>query len=464
MKKIIPILFYVLLLTACNKTDSDAEHRIWQEMKICGTVECYQSYLDKYPNGDYVVAVPEKVISAIQAAKDKVARMQASRKQAAKVRVALIENMVTIPSGRFQMGSNNGDDDETPVHEVRIDSFKMQAHEVTWNLYQPCIDAGVCSSDGDAGWGKGNRPVINVSWDDIQTYIQWLNQQTDQRFRLPSEAQWEYAARAGTSTPLMRNAQLRQPITEDTNTLVPPGATQANIGVSIPPAEPQNQETLVTSLGGDSLVEPEPTDPNALEPDPNALEPDPDAIETDPLSQTEPNAIETNSKEEAERNLEEIKRKFRHDEITEEEFLSLLDVAYDKILDSDSGVGDGKNSQTEETIEVGSFAPNAWGLYDMHGNVSEWVQDCYHYSYRGAPSDGSAWTTGECQYRVLRGGSWRDRAVSLRAAGRSRDTASTRDNRYRFSFSSGPLVCLSVCATLALLPLPWDWEGYRRSR
>ena len=69
----------------------------------------------------------------------------------------------------------------------------MQAHEVTWKLYQPCIDAGVCAKPDSEGWGKGNRPVINVSWDDIQTYIQWLNQQTGQRFRLPSEAQWEYA-------------------------------------------------------------------------------------------------------------------------------------------------------------------------------------------------------------------------------------------------------------------------------
>ena len=242
MKKIIPILFCVLLLTACNTTDYDAEQ-----------------YVGK---------------------------------------------MVTIPSGRFQMGGNGCD--EKPVHEVRIDSFKMQAHEVTWKLYQPCIDAGVCASVNDAGWGKGNRPVIKVSWDDIQTYIQWLNQQTGQRFRLPSEAQWEYAARGGTSTRY--------------------------------------------SWGN---------------------------------------------------NIDCSKARYGQ-------------------------WSDGECGNNRKTVAVKSYAPNAWGLYDMHGNVMEWVQDCWHDTYRGAPSDGSAWTTGECQYRVLRGGSWFSEAVYLRAASRNWSTASER--------------------------------------
>ena len=242
MKKIIPILFYVLLLTACNKTDSDAEQ-----------------YVGK---------------------------------------------MVTIPSGRFQMGGNGCD--EKPVHEVRIDSFKMQAHEVTWNLYQPCIDAGVCASVNDWGWGKGNRPVIKVSWDDIQTYIQWLNQQTGQRFRLPSEAQWEYAARAGTNTRY--------------------------------------------SWGN---------------------------------------------------NIDCSKARYGQ-------------------------WSDGECGNNRKTVAVKSYAPNAWGLYDMHGNVMEWVQDCWHDTYRGAPSDGSAWITGNCDSRVLRGGSWDDEAVYLRAADRFWSTASER--------------------------------------
>ena len=238
-----------------------------------------------------------------KAAKEKAAREKAAREQA--IAEKYVGKIVTIPSGRFQMGSHNGDDDEKPIHEVRIDSFKMQAHEVTWKLYQPCIDAGVCAKPDSEGWGKGNRPVIRVSWDDIQTYIRWLNQQTGQRFRLPSEAQWEYAARAGTSTQY--------------------------------------------SWGN---------------------------------------------------NIDCSKARY--------------------------GQWSGECGNDRKTVAVKSYAPNAWGLYDMHGNVWEWVQDCWNDTYRGAPSDGSAWTTGECQYRVLRGGSWDDRAVYLRAAFRLRDTASRR--------------------------------------
>ena len=259
-----------------------------------------------------------------QAAKEKAAREKAAKEKAAKEKAAreqaiaekYVGKMVTIPSGRFQMGSNNGDSDEKPIHEVRIDSFKMQAHEVTWKLYQPCIDAGVCAKPDSEGWGKGNRPVINVSWDDIQTYIQWLNQQTGERFRLPSEAQWEYAARAGTSTPF-------------------------NTGNCITPSQ----------------------------------------------------------------------------------------ANYDGNYNYKNCP---KGVYREKTIEVGSFAPNAWGLYDMHGNVWEWVQDCWNGSYRGAPSDGSAWITGNCDVRVLRGGSWYGKAVYLRAAIRGWNTASSRNYSYGF--------------------------------
>ena len=74
------------------------------------------------------------------------------------------------------------------------------------------------------------------------------------------------------------------------------------------------------------------------------------------------------------------------------------------------------------TSPVGSFAPNAFGLYDMHGNAWQWVEDCYHDNYRGAPTDGSAWTTGDCGRRVCRGGSWIDDPGALRGRSASRPT------------------------------------------
>ena len=76
----------------------------------------------------------------------------------------------------------------------------------------------------------------------------------------------------------------------------------------------------------------------------------------------------------------------------------------------------------EKTAPVGSFEANAWGVYDMHGNVWEWVEDCYNDSYRGAPSDGSAWESEDCSNRVMRGGSWLDGPGNLRSANRDEYT------------------------------------------
>ena len=85
------------------------------------------------------------------------------------------------------------------------------------------------------------------------------------------------------------------------------------------------------------------------------------------------------------------------------------------------------------TAPVGSFGANAWGLHDMHGNVSEWVEDCWHDSYAGAPGDGSAWTVGgDCGQRVVRGGSWVSSRRNVRAAGRSGPGTSLRIGIFGF--------------------------------
>jgi len=210
--------------------------------------------------------------------------------------VAGIE-MVAIPSGSFSMGSNNGADDEKPVHSVHINSFKMSKYEITQSQWESVMGSNPSAYKG------ANRPVEQVSWDDIQIFLRKLNQKTGQHFRLPTEAEWEYAARAGTTTKYS---------------------------------------------WGDTA--------------------------------------------------------------------SCDKASYDGGKGSSCYymIGDDYRG----TKPVGSFQPNSFGLYDMHGNVWEWVQDCYHVNYNDAPSNGSAWESGDCAKRVLRGGSWDDSPVGMRSANR----------------------------------------------
>ena len=216
--------------------------------------------------------------------------------------------MVVIPAGRFRMGclSNDEDcaDDEKPVHDVTITApFALSVYEVTFEYYDRFTDPNRVH---DQRWGRGERPAINVSWDDAKEYLAWLSMQAGAEYRLPSEAEWEYAARAGATTKY--------------------------------------------SWG---------------------------------------NAIGVNR------------------------------------ANCDDWGTDGCRSQWNGklTAPVGSFAPNRFGLYDMHGNVWEWVEDCWNESYAGAPSDGGAWLRGDCAKRVLRGGSWNDYRWNLRAADRSSSSA-----------------------------------------
>ena len=224
----------------------------------------------------------------------------------------LAGEMVTIPGGTFGMGDWSGTyDDELPVHRVTVASFELGKYEVAFSQWDACVaDAGCLHRPLDEGWGRGNRPVMNVSWDHIQEFIAWLNAKTGGGYRLPTESEWEYAARAGSVTEYSWGDNIR----ED-------GGIWANC---------QN------SVCGDSW---------------------------------------------------------------------------------------------DNTAPVGSFASNAWGLHDMHGNVYEWVQDCWNNHYKGAPVDGSAWESEDCSQRVIRGGSWFSYSWTLRSADRSRGG---RPNRYLY--------------------------------
>jgi formylglycine-generating enzyme required for sulfatase activity len=212
--------------------------------------------------------------------------------------------MIVIPPGSFDMGAAATPFDR-PVHRVTIaQPFAMSRNEITFEEWDKCVAASACRfKPDDRGWGRGDHPVINVSWSDAKEYVAWLNQKTGKTYRLPSEAEWEYAARAGTKTPFYWGAQV--------------GAHMANC------------------------------------------------------------------------------------------------------RDCDSGAG-------VQTLGVGSFPPNAFGLNDMAGNAAEWLEDCWNESYRGAPSDGSAWSSGNCSMRVLRGGSFDTQSAYLKSAARFRYDSDVR--------------------------------------
>ena len=218
--------------------------------------------------------------------------------------------IVVVPAGSYRMGK------EGQQHEVTIAApFAVGKYEVTFAQWDACARDGGCPRSPDIaddwGWGRGQRPVINVSWDDAQRYVRWLSGKTNEPYRLLSESEWEYTARAGTQTAYSWGDEI--------------GVGRANC----------------------------------------------------------------------------------------------------------DGCGSRWDDE-RQTAPVGSFAANPWGLHDMHGNVWEWVEDCWNNSYAGSPRDGSAWRSGNCAVRVLRGGSWVNVPSFLRAAYRNLITTGGRVNNSGF--------------------------------
>ena len=146
----------------------------------------------------------EEQARVLREAQEAEQRALAERKAADRKRLVegLASGLVMIPPGKFRMGdlTRHGDEDELPVHAVQVAGFHLGRHEVTFEQYDAFCEATGRTRPDDKGWGRGNRPVINVSWQDANDFIAWASAATGLRFRLPTEAEWEYAARAGTET------------------------------------------------------------------------------------------------------------------------------------------------------------------------------------------------------------------------------------------------------------------------
>ncbi|MGA7326834.1 MAG: SUMF1/EgtB/PvdO family nonheme iron enzyme [Rhodomicrobium sp.] len=230
--------------------------------------------------------------------------------------------MVVVPSGSFMMGSSENDSEhqsnEGPQHQVTIsEPFAVGKYAVTFAEWDACVTGGGCGGyrPKDQGWGRDDRPVINVNWNDTKAYVSWLSARTGKIYRLLSEAEFEYAARSGATTPFWWGTSA----TTD----------QANY-----------------------------------------------------------NGNEAGSREKVE---------FR-----------------------------------QKTMRVFSFQPNAWGLYQVHGNVWTWAQDCWVDNYYNAPIDGSANAANDCSRRVLRGGSWNFGPAFSRATSRYWYTSDSRYPNFGF--------------------------------
>lgn len=205
--------------------------------------------------------------------------------------------MVVAPAGDFVMGSSQKPS-ESPPHPVTLHkAFAIGRKEVTFDEWDQCVAAGGCAyTPPDQGWGRGDRPAINLSWMDAKQYVAWISKTTGKGYRLPTEAEWEYSARAGAPSPFWWGKDA--------------GANHAKC--------------------------------------------------------------------------------------------------------ADCG---GKPAGTAPT---GSFRPNGFGLFDTSGNAAEWVEDCWNPSYKRAPADGTAWMSGDCALRVLRGGSFLDKAAGVSTSARFR--------------------------------------------
>ena len=170
-----------------------ADKNAWDQAASLNTVAGYQQYLSSFPQGAYVM----QATAALEKLKPAPGRTFKDCDEC--------PQMVVLPTGTAELGAKDSDTaarpNEKPARAVTFsDMFAMSVTEVTFDEWRACESAGACTSrPSDNGWGAGRRPVINITWNDAQSYAAWLSQKTGQTYTLPTEAQWEYAARGGES-------------------------------------------------------------------------------------------------------------------------------------------------------------------------------------------------------------------------------------------------------------------------
>lgn len=189
-----------------------AEMVFWQSIRGNNDPALFRAYLAKYPQGEFALIAKVKMDALEKGGKQKATQTAAI---ANIPRVTSGQNfkvfkdcsdcpeMVSLPTGVFTMGANNGNSSERPVHEVEIvEPFAIGKYEITFEQYAKCVEDEFCQHrPSNEGWGAEDRPVINVSYRDTQVFINWLRDRTGENYRLPTEAEWEYAAKAGSSKP-----------------------------------------------------------------------------------------------------------------------------------------------------------------------------------------------------------------------------------------------------------------------